>query len=89
MNELCGIFFEQGHEFLNLMDSSQNKSEFNPIFTGAYKREYLEHDTYMMFDLLMRSGVYEFYVHLEPGRKKPKTEKMFGLVDFSSNNVSY
>ena len=41
-----------------------------------------------MFNEIMRTGVFEFYIFTEPGKKKGKTKKMFGIVDYSTNNVT-
>ena len=89
MNELIGIIFEMrlnyGEKISKLEKLNKEETE---IFVELNNLESLESDTYYMFNELMRTGVFEFYIFTEPGKKKGKTEKMFGIVDYSTNNVS-
>lgn len=86
MSDVVGILFELC--YIHLETCSQATGEKSEDFNTVNNKDFIEHDVYALFDLMMSNGLNEFYVFEEPGKKKKKraTTKMFGRPQF--DNVS-
>ena len=86
MSDVSGILFELCYNHLEACDNADG--EKSEAFNLVNNKEYIEHDVYSLFDLILGNGINEFYVFEEPGKKKKKrrTQKMFGRPQF--DNVS-
>lgn len=83
MSDLIGIIFEQCHLHLGVCE--KHSGEKSPEFQAVNDRKYLEHDVYIIFDLLLSAGLDEFYIYDEPGKKKAGGgNKMFGKPQFEN-----
>ena len=84
MSDVVGILFELCHIHLESVQSVLEDA--GEEFKTVNNSDFIEHDVYVMFDLILSAGLKEFYVFEEPGKKKKKrsTTKMFGRPQFSN-----
>ena len=96
MNELCGLFYllceKQYRKYGELFKSDGNDDAGNEAkkrFNEINDLNFIEHDVYILFDLLMKAEMKDLYLFEVPGRRKKKrgTTRIYGMVQHESVRI--
>lgn len=90
MNDIAGMLYECCYLQLEALKKRGISKEGHGDFFSLNDEKHIEEDVFILFDALMKTGIQDFYVHQEPGKKrKNKSTRMFGRVDYGNVNFFF